>query len=105
MSAYIAVLAVGFIALGLWLGRVAFPVASKEGFSPNTRAIASLGLTERELDVLHLLADGHSNKELASALFVSPNTIKTHLSHLYGKLEVARRTQAVQRARELRLIG
>ncbi|MEL6544238.1 MAG: response regulator transcription factor [Myxococcota bacterium] len=104
-SAYIGVLGVGFVALGLWLGRALLPAVSDKGFSPNTHAIASLGLTDRELEVLHLLADGHSNKEIASALFVSPNTIKTHLSHLYGKLEVTRRTQAVQRARELRVIG
>jgi LuxR family maltose regulon positive regulatory protein len=61
-------------------------------------------LTERELEVLRLLAAGRSNAEMAAELFVEPSTVKTHLIHLYNKLGVHRRTQAVARARALRLL-
>jgi LuxR family transcriptional regulator, maltose regulon positive regulatory protein len=61
-------------------------------------------LTERELEVLRLLAAGRSNAEMAAGLFVEQSTVKTHLIHLYGKLGVHSRTQAVARARALRLL-
>jgi LuxR family maltose regulon positive regulatory protein len=61
-------------------------------------------LTERELEVLRLLAAGRSNAELAAELFVEQSTVKTHLNHLYRKLGVHSRTQTVARARALRLL-
>ena len=61
-------------------------------------------LTDRELDVLHLLAEGLSNKEMAGRLVVAPSTIKQHLKNIYGKLDVHSRVQAVERGRELGLI-
>jgi LuxR family maltose regulon positive regulatory protein len=61
-------------------------------------------LTERELEVLRLLAAGRSNAELAAELFVEQSTVKTHLIHLYSKLGVHSRTQAVARARALGLL-
>lgn len=61
-------------------------------------------LTEREIEVLQLLAAGHSNQEMALKLYVSINTIKTHLKSLYSKLNVTSRTQAIAHARSLRLI-
>ena len=73
-------------------------------FEKNTAAIASLGITLREQEVLGLLAAGKSNKEIADKLGISPNTVKTQVASLYQKLEVQRRTQAVQKARELALI-
>ena len=54
--------------------------------------------------MLDLLAAGQSNKEIARSLGVSPNTVKTHILHLFEKLEVQRRTQAISKARELRLV-
>ena len=65
---------------------------------------ASLGLTGQEMRVLERLAAGQSNKEIARTLGLSPNTVKTHLANLFAKLEVARRTQAVQRGKELGLL-
>jgi ATP/maltotriose-dependent transcriptional regulator MalT len=63
-----------------------------------------LGISGRESDVLTLLATGHSNQEIADQLFISPNTVKTHLHQLYQKLDVSRRGQAVEKARSLRLV-
>jgi LuxR family maltose regulon positive regulatory protein len=61
-------------------------------------------LTEREMDVLHHLADGLSNREIAQKLFISPNTVRTHTYNIYGKLGVHGRMQAVSRAQELGLL-
>ena len=61
-------------------------------------------LSERELEVLRLLAVGRSNREIADELIVTVGTIKTHVSHIYGKLDAHSRTQAVARARELKLL-
>jgi DNA-binding CsgD family transcriptional regulator len=102
---YIALIAVAFLALGIWVGRRLFrtePRASE--FTPNERAQASLGISGREREVLHLLADGRSNKEIAARLGLSPNTVKTHVARLFEKLRVARRTEAIQLARELGLV-
>ena len=62
-------------------------------------------ITVREREVLRLLASGASNAEMAQALVISESTVKTHLIHLYGKLEAHSRTQAVARARALQLIN
>lgn len=101
---YITLIAVGFLALGVWMGARLFRPATQAGFEPNTRALASLGITEREYEVLRLLASGRSNKEIAGRLNVSPNTVKTHVARLFQKLEAERRTKAILRARELQLI-
>lgn len=101
---YIGLIALGFAALGVWAGmRLARRPASAT-FEKNTAALASLGITPREQEVLALLAAGKSNKEIAQKLGVSPNTVKTQVASLYQKLEVQRRTQAVQKARELAII-
>lgn len=61
-------------------------------------------LTERELDVLRLIAAGHTNRQIADELFLTVNTVKSYAGQVYGKLQVRSRTQAIVRARELRLI-
>ncbi len=101
---YIALIAVFFTGLGVWVGVRVASRSDSPPFERNEQAIEYLGISEREYDVLELLAAGHSNKEIADRLFVSPNTVKTHLARLYEKLEVGRRTQAVQKAKALRLI-
>ncbi len=103
-EAYITILAVGFTALGVWIGFRLTPRRSAGNFELNQEAIQSLGISDRQLEVLELLAGGHSNKEIAELLHVSPHTVKTHVGHLYGKLDVSRRTQAVQKARLLQIL-
>jgi DNA-binding CsgD family transcriptional regulator len=101
---YIALLAAGFIGLGLWVGRTMTPAPAADPFERNEAAIRSLGLTPRECEILELLACGQSNKELARTLGISPNTVKTHLARVYEKLGVERRVQAIEKARWLALI-
>jgi DNA-binding CsgD family transcriptional regulator len=101
---YIVLLALAFTALGIWAGYRLTPKTAPMGFERNDAAIKSLGVTDREIAVLEQLVAGRSNKEIARLLDVSPNTVKTHISHLFEKLEVERRTQAIQKARELRIV-
>jgi DNA-binding CsgD family transcriptional regulator len=101
---YIVLIAVGFAALGLWAGRQLTPRPSNGPFERNQAAIRSLGLTDRECEILDRLATGRSNKELARDLGISPNTVKTHVARVYEKLEVEKRVQAIEKARDLSLI-
>jgi DNA-binding CsgD family transcriptional regulator len=102
---YTALIAAAFLVLGVFLGMRLFAAPRPAPFDGNPKAIATLGISPRELVVLHELAAGHSNKEIARRLEVSPNTVKTHLARLYEKLGAERRTEAVQRARELGILG
>ncbi|MFO1273423.1 MAG: response regulator transcription factor [Rubrivivax sp.] len=90
------------VAVGVRLMARGAPAAAAEG---NPRAVAALGLSAREMAVLQELAAGLSNKEIARRLDVSPNTVKTHVAHLYEKLGARRRTEAVMRARELGILA
>jgi DNA-binding CsgD family transcriptional regulator len=101
---YIALLAVGFVALGIWVGRRLTPPPALTEFRRNEEAIRSLGLTPRECEILELVATGQSNKEMARSLSISPNTVKTHIASINHKLEVERRVQAIDKARWLALI-
>ena len=76
----------------------------EQSFTPNTAQQQTLGITPRELEILTLVARGLSNREIAAQLFVSENTVKTHCSRTFDKLGAARRTQAVQRGKELGLL-
>lgn len=101
---YVVFIAIGCVILGGWAG-VRLTGRQRSGpFETNQKAIVSLGLTRREVDVLKLLADGQSNKEIARSLDISPNTVKTHAARIYEKLEVQSRTQAIRKARMLALI-
>lgn len=101
---YVALVAAGFLGLGVWLGARLFRRPPAAPFTPNTLAQEALGISGRELEVLTLLAAGKSNKEIARRLEVSPNTVKTHVTKLFAKLEARRRTEAILRARELGMI-
>lgn len=112
---YGGLVALLFAGLGIWLGlrltrrkelvvvkEVMVQVA--EPFNLNELSLRELGITRRELEILELIAKGLSNREIAEKLFVSENTVKTHSSHLFDKLNVKRRTQAVQIGKERGLI-
>jgi ATP/maltotriose-dependent transcriptional regulator MalT len=115
LEIYGGLVALLFAGLGLWLGRklvrptervvvreVEVPAPAE--FARDERQVAALGLTPRELEILELMAAGLSTREIADRVHVSENTVKTHASRVHAKLGVQRRTQAVQRGRELRLI-
>ena len=102
---YDFLLAAAFLALGLLLGaRVLGRRKASAPFDGNPKAVAALGISPRELDVLAELAAGHSNKQIAARLQVSPNTVKTHVARLFDKLGARRRTEALRKARELGLL-
>jgi DNA-binding CsgD family transcriptional regulator len=105
---YLGVVAFVFTTIGIWAGlRLTRPktkVILKTDFNFNEAEYNRLGISKRELEVLQLMAQGFSNQEIADKLFVSLNTVKTHSSNLFIKLEVKRRTQAIQRSKELMLI-
>lgn len=101
---YVGLIGVAFAAGGVWVGWKLAARARPETFQRNDAALAALGLTGQEVKVLERLAAGRSNKEIARDLGLSPNTVKTHVANLFGKLEVSRRTQAIGKARELALI-
>lgn len=94
----------GFLAAGIVLGGRVFRRPIAPAFDGNPRVVATLGISPRELAVLEQLAAGRSNKEIARALHVSPNTIKTHIARLFEKLEAQRRTEAIARARALGIL-
>jgi len=102
---YAAIIALAFLALGVWAGARLFRRPPAAPFVINDRALESLGISGREREVLQLLAAGRSNKEIARQLEVSPNTVKTHVSKLFEKLAVRRRTEAISKARELGILG
>jgi DNA-binding NarL/FixJ family response regulator len=124
LQIYGGIVAVVFVGLGLWLGatltgrperivvrEVAGPPAPPAPLSSPAQPAAfdparreALGITKRELEILTLIAEGLSNREIAERIFVSENTVKTHSSRLFEKLNARRRTQAVQLAKEHGLI-
>ena len=119
LELYGGLIAVIFVALGLWLGRaLAGPkspapvlersIAVHQTIAPTASSDeqrAALGITKRELEILQLMADGLSNREIAEKLFVTENTVKTHSSRLFEKLDARRRTQAVQRGKAAGLLS
>lgn len=100
---YVACVAIVFVFLGIWIGN-RLTAKPRVGFARNAAAVASLGISAREVEVLEMLAAGFANKVIARRLDISPNTVKTHVARLYEKLEVTSRTQAINRARELDIL-
>jgi len=112
---YGGLIALLFAGVGVWLGLkltrkkevVVFKevmVSAAVPFALNAERLRELGVTPREREILELIANGMSNREIAEKLFVSENTVKTHSSRLFDKLGAKRRTQAVQLGKELGLI-
>jgi DNA-binding CsgD family transcriptional regulator len=101
---YVGLIGTTCAAGGVWLGWKLTARHAPGPFARNAAAQAALGLTGQEMKVLERLAAGQSNKEIARTMGLSPNTVKTHLANLFAKLEVARRTQAIGKARDLQLI-
>ncbi|MXN93254.1 winged helix-turn-helix transcriptional regulator [Flavobacterium sp. Sd200] len=118
LEIYIGCIAIIFTALGIWLAlklskpkietviiEKEIPANHREKFVPDALAIAQHDISKRELEILDLLAAGLSNQEIAERLFVSLSTVKTHNQNLFEKLEVKRRTQAVDKAKKLNIIA
>ncbi|WP_259016846.1 helix-turn-helix transcriptional regulator [Emticicia fluvialis] len=122
MEIYIGSIALLFTGLGIWLAlklmspKVEVKIVEQliekrvtkqnnDEFELNEALLLDLGLSKRELEVLELMASGLSNQEIAGKLFVSLNTVKTHTSNVFEKLDVKRRTQAIEKARRLSLIA
>lgn len=115
LEIYGGLVAATFAALGIWLGlkltrreivikEVPVPVPAGGPFVPDDARREELGITPREVEILGLISQGLSNREIADKLFVSENTIKTHSSRVFDKLGARRRTQAVQIGKQFGLI-
>ncbi|MGH2569019.1 MAG: helix-turn-helix domain-containing protein [Bacteroidota bacterium] len=119
VEVYSTIIGLLFLSVGIYFGwkhrlpkRVLHFARTGRIFARNSKSSAELDsaetpveeLSKRESEVLHLIAQGYSNDQIADRLFISLSTVKTHIINIYGKLNVRRRTQAVARARELRLL-
>jgi DNA-binding CsgD family transcriptional regulator len=115
LEIYGGLIALIFASVGIWLGLTLtktkevlvvreVPVPVRETFVRNEPKLEELGITPHELEILEHIAGGMSTREIAAKLFVSQNTVKTHASRLFGKLQVNRRTQAVDVAKRFGLI-
>ncbi|MCF2444082.1 response regulator transcription factor [Dyadobacter sp. CY345] len=115
---YAGAIALIFTALGIWLAlRLAKPkietivvekqifIRQETSFVQNENELEKLCLSKRELEVLQLISEGMSNQEIAETLFVSLNTVKTHSSNLFGKMDVKSRTQAIDKAKKMQIIA
>jgi NarL family two-component system response regulator LiaR len=116
VAIYGVLIAILFAGTGVWLGtrllaprerivKVEVPVPAAPNLIADDTARERLGITRRELEILELVARGLSNREIGETLFVSENTVKTHCSRAFDKLGARRRTEAVQRSKELGLLS
>ena len=112
LEIYSLFIALVFTFTGIWVGLKIMGMKKQEkpaeptgvlSLKKDIADISSLGLSQREIEVWKLMAQGHSNREIADKLFISPNTVKTHSSNLFQKLDVQSRTQVALKARDLNL--
>jgi DNA-binding CsgD family transcriptional regulator len=113
---WIAVFSVVFFVIGIILSRKVFKpkaqVIEKEifrnvskPFEADTEQLAKLGISKREYEILQLINDGLSNQQIADKLFVSENTVKKHVSNLFFKMDVERRTEAIKKAKNIKILA
>ena len=112
---WIAVFSVLFLIIGIFLSRRLFrpkpQIIEKEIFQPANESapdlsqLSRLGISKREYEILQLINEGLSNQQIAQKLFVSENTVKKHISNLFFKMDVVRRTEAIKKAKSLRLLA
>lgn len=113
---YASVIAILFTILGVWIAnKITSPKTKtifiekeipvvQNPFVRNEANLEALKITKRELEILTLIASGKSNQEIAAILFISVSTVKTHIANLFVKLDVKRRTQAIETAKKLQLL-
>lgn len=100
---YTAIIAVFFLIFGGWLAlKLYIPIPKND---IELRILNHVDLSEREAEVLLFICHGYTNKEIASQLQITANTVKTHLKNIYAKLDVSNRTQAAAEAKMLNIIG
>jgi len=105
MEIYMGAIAAIFTGLGIWMGlkltrpKVIIQKEKLDIFQINEDNLKASNISQREYEILKLLSQGLSNQEIADQLFISLSTVKTHVSNLYSKLDVKRRTQAIQQAK------
>lgn len=115
MEIWIAVFSVLFFAIGIFLSRSMFRPKSiiiekkitatpGEPFEADQSQLLKLGISKREFEILQLINEGLSNQQIADKLFVSENTVKKHISNLFFKMDVERRTEAIRKAKTLRIL-
>ncbi len=100
----IAIVAIVFFVIGIYLNKRSLHQKTASTPEIDQEKIEALGISKRELEVLNGIASGLSNKEIGEKLFLSESTIKTHVSNIFVKLDAKRRTQVIQKAKEMRLI-
>lgn len=101
----IAVVALVFLGIGIYLNKKSLHKATPSITEINLKKVKELGISKREHEVLIEISKGLSNKEIGDKLFVSESTIKSHVSNLLVKLDAKRRTQAIQKAKELQVLS
>jgi DNA-binding CsgD family transcriptional regulator len=110
---WIGVFSIAFLAIGIFLSKRLFKTKPHiiekqivvDNFTLDEKQLEKSGISKRELEILQLINEGLSNQQIAGKLFVSENTVKKHISNLFLKLDVERRTEAVKKAKEMRILG
>lgn len=113
---WIAIFSIVFFIIGIFLSKKMFrskprviekevQIHVTEPFTIDNKQLDKLGLSKREYEILQLINEGLSNQQIADKIFVSENTVKKHISNLFLKLDVERRTEAIRKGKELKIIG
>lgn len=104
LEIFVAIVAIIFFFVGIYLNKKSLHKKQTLSYEIDSKKIEKLEISKREYEVLQLISKGYSNKEIAEQLFLTESTIKTHVSNLLVKLNAKRRTQAIEIAKDLRII-